>query len=129
MHGRRWIAIGSALLALTLMSAACGGDGDSDSGGSTGSSGSTGSTGSGGSVAISIKNFAFDPSALTVTSGPTDITITNNDTATHTFTLDDGSVDESIQAGEMKTVTVDISATAGFHCSIHTTMAGTLTVT
>jgi hypothetical protein len=33
MHGRRWIAIGSALLALTLMSAACGGGGDEGGGG------------------------------------------------------------------------------------------------
>jgi len=127
MHGRRWIVMGSALLALTLTGAACGGS--DDGGGSTGSSGNTGSTGSGGSAAISIKDSAFAPNALTVSSGTTDITITNNDTATHTFTLDDGSVDVSIPAGQTKAVTVEISATAGFHCSIHTTMTGTLTVT
>jgi plastocyanin len=122
-----------AVLALALITAACSksdnGGASTGTTGSTGSTGGTGSTGSTGSTAsISIKNFAFDPNALTVSSGSTDITITNNDTVTHTFTLDDGSANVSIPAGTTKTVTVDITQTTGWHCSIHKTMTGTLTV-
>ena len=119
-----------AVLALALITAACSkSDNGGTSTGSTGTTGSTGSTGSSGSTAsISIKNFAFNPNTLTVSSGSTDITITNNDTVTHTFTLDDGSVNESIPAGTTKTVTVDITQTTAWHCSIHKTMTGTLTV-
>ena len=76
---------------------------------------------------MTIAGFAFDPSTVTV-SGPTDITITNDDSATHTFTLDDGSVDETIEPGATVTVTVDVAATTGFHCNIHPQMTGTIEV-
>jgi plastocyanin len=56
------------------------------------------------------------------------VTITNNDSATHTFTLDDGSVDETIAGGERVTVTVDVSETTGWVCSIHPGMTGTVEV-
>ena len=75
-----------------------------------------------------IADLAFEPSTLTVASGSTTITVTNSDTVTHTFTLDDGSVDETIDPGQSVEVTVNITATTGFHCSIHTTMTGTLQV-
>jgi len=124
-----------AVLSLALITAACsksnnGGasTGSTGSSGSTGSTGSTGSAGGSGSASISIKNFAFNPNALTVSSGSTDITIINNDTHLHTFTLDDGSVNVSIPPGQTKTVTVDITQTTGWHCTIHPTMTGTLTV-
>jgi plastocyanin len=115
------------LAALTLLAAACSSDGDG--GGSTGATtGTTGSTtGTSGGSAITIQGFAFDPTALTV-SGETTITITNNDQTTHTFTLDDGSVDQEIPAGETVEVTVNVSASTGFHCKIHPSMTGTLEV-
>jgi plastocyanin len=79
-------------------------------------------------AAIGIADFAFEPSTLSVASGTTDITITNSDTADHTFTLDDGSVDQAVAAGETATVSVSITASTGFHCEIHPQMTGTLNV-
>jgi plastocyanin len=81
-----------------------------------------------GSAAIGIADFAFEPTTLTVAAGSIDITITNADSAEHTFTLDDGSVDEPIAPGQETTVTVDLSASIGFHCEIHPAMTGTIQV-
>jgi plastocyanin len=56
------------------------------------------------------------------------VTITNEDSTTHTFTLDDGSVDETVEPGATETVTVDVSASTGFHCNIHPQMTGQIEV-
>ena len=123
----------TAALVLTLAFVACGGgDGDaSDSTGPTVSTGgttaSTGATSDGGGTTITISGFAFDPSNVEV-SGPTTIAVTNEDGATHTFTTDDGSVDEEIGGGQTVEVQVDVTSDTGFHCTIHPTMTGTLTV-
>jgi plastocyanin len=76
--------------------------------------------------AIGIADLAFEPTTLTVASGTTTITVTNSDTVTHTFTLDDNSVDETIEPGQSVDVTVDVTASTGFHCEIHPQMTGTL---
>jgi plastocyanin len=119
MRGTRWTRPVAGLFAIALVLAACGGDDDGGGGGTTG--------GGGGGTAITIEGFAFSPSTVQV-SGETTLTITNNDTATHTFTLDDESVDQEIAAGESADVTVDPAETTGFHCEIHPQMTGTLEV-
>jgi plastocyanin len=112
-----------------LVLAAC--SGDDDGGEATGSgttdeaTGATGGAGDG--TAVTIEGFAFDPASIEV-SGETTLTITNNDTAAHTFTLDDDSVDEEIGAGESVDVTVSVSETTGFHCRFHPQMTGSLEV-
>jgi plastocyanin len=121
MRARRWLV--AVVAGAGLLAAACGGGND----------GSTAPTSGGGAVVpgtakIGIADLAFEPSTLTVASGETTITVTNSDTVTHTFTLDDGSVDETIDPGQSVDVTVDITETTGFHCSIHTSMTGTLQV-
>jgi plastocyanin len=114
-------AIVAVILILAMVTASCGGDdGNGDDGG--------GDEGSGGAASITIADLAFDPSTLTVPSGATEIEITNDDEAEHTFTLDDDSVDQDLAPGESATVTVDISSTTGFHCAIHPEMTGTLEV-
>jgi plastocyanin len=121
----------AAAIAVALVLAACGGDDDGDgetTGGATG--GATGATeggATGGGTAITIEGFAFDPGTIQV-SGETTLTITNNDSAAHTFTLDDGSLDEEIAGGESVEVTVNPSETTGFHCEFHPQMTGTLEV-
>ena len=92
-----------------------------------GATGSTETGCGGGGTTITIAGFAFDPDTITV-SGPTEVTVTNEDSATHTFTLDDGSVDETIEPGATETVTVDVSASTGFHCNIHPQMTGQIEV-
>jgi plastocyanin len=80
-------------------------------------------------VGIGITGTRFDPASLDVPAGPTTIVIANNDPFTHTFTLDDGSVDRQILSGATVRVVVDLTRTTGFHCRIHpTSMTGTLHV-
>jgi plastocyanin len=111
---RSWIALLGGVI--MLASAACGGD--------EGGGGSTG----GGEADLVASGTAFDPTSVTVASGGDSITISNEDGFDHTFTLDDGSVDETLPAGQTVTVDVDISADTPFHCTIHPQMTGTLTV-
>lgn len=88
---------------------------------------------SGGSAApdaISIKNFMFSPMTLTVSPGAK-ITVTNEDSATHTLTA---TGDKAFDTGEVdpgKTVTFTAPSKAGTYsylCDIHQYMTGTLVV-
>jgi plastocyanin len=130
MTKARWVRLVAGLFVLSLVVAAC--SSDDDGGGTTGTTGgATGTTAetgsSGGGTTITIAGFAFDPDTITV-SGPTEVTLTNEDSTTHTFTLDDGSVDETVEPGATETVTVDVSASTGFHCNIHPQMTGQIEV-
>jgi plastocyanin len=130
MTKARWVRLVAGLFVLSLVVAAC--SSDDDGGGTTdttgGATGTTAETGSGGGgITITIAGFAFDPDTITV-SGPTEVTVTNDDSTTHTFTLDDGSVDQTVEPGATETVTVDVSASTGFHCNIHPQMTGQIEV-
>jgi plastocyanin len=130
MTKAKWVRLVAGLFVLSLVVAACSSDDDgggttATTGGATGSTAATG--GGGGGTTITIAGFAFDPDTITV-SGPTEVTITNNDSTTHTFTLNDGSVDQTMDPGATETVTVDVSASTGFHCNIHPQMTGQIEV-
>jgi plastocyanin len=76
---------------------------------------------------ITIANFTFSPTP--VKAGST-VTVTNNDTPTHTVTADNGSFNVTIPAGKTATFTAPSKpGTYKFHCNIHHTMHGILTVT
>ena len=114
---------------VALTAAAC--SKSNDAGGSASASASASastSTGGSGAATLTVKDFAFDPSSLSVPSGQTTITITNEGAVTHNFSLDDGSVSQDIAPGTTETVTVNITADAPFHCAIHSSMTGTLKV-
>ena len=100
---------------------------------STSSASSSGGAASSGNVAvaaptITIKNFGY------TVSGPAPagsmIKVTNNDAEAHTVTADSGKAfDVTIQPG--KTASFSAPATAGtykFHCTFHSNMHGSLTV-
>ena len=83
-------------------------------------------------AAITIKGFAFSPAALTVDKG-TVVTISNNDSATHTFTsganrTKDGTFDQQISGSTDGTVTFNTVGTFEYFCQIHASMKGTVTV-
>jgi plastocyanin len=62
-----------------------------------------------------------------VSSGTTTITVVNDGSVEHNFSLDDGTVSQDVEPGETTTVTVDVSADAGFYCKYHPSqMTGTL---
>ena len=131
MTKAKWVRLAAGLFVLSLVVAACssddnGGGTTATTGGATGTTAATGGGGGGGTT-ITIAGFAFDPDTITL-SGPTEVTVTNEDSATHTFTLDDGSVDETVEPGATVTVTVDVSAATGFHCNIHPQMTGQIEV-
>jgi plastocyanin len=130
MRSTTWVRLVAVLFSLSLILAACGGDDDEGNGGATGATngGATGETaGGGGENEIVIQGFTFQPSTITV-SGPTDVTVTNEDSTPHTFTLDDESVDLELAGGESGSATIDVSDSTGFFCRIHPNMTGTVDV-
>lgn len=134
MQGTRWTTLIAGLFTMALVLAACGGDDGGNDGGTTGATGATtgatgatSETGAGGAKEIFIQDFRFQPGTLEI-SGPTEVTITNNDTAPHTFTLDDKSIDEELEGGATITVTLDLSESTGYFCVLHPDMTGTIEV-
>jgi plastocyanin len=109
-------------LSLVLLLAACGSSSDGGGGGG-------GGDGGGGGLTLTIKGFAFQPNTLSAPGGQqSTVTITNEDSVTHNFTLDDGGVSRDVPAGQTVEVTVPFpaSGSAGFHCKFHPSMTGTL---
>ena len=120
MNARRLSVMFAAVIALMLVGAAC----SSDDGGSSGDGGAAAAD-----MTVTVKDFEFDPSTIDVSSGETTIEITNTGAVEHSFTLDDDSVSQDIEPGESQTVTVNLTATTGFHCKYHPDqMTGTLQV-
>jgi plastocyanin len=78
--------------------------------------------------AVSIANFSFQPAAITISVGTT-ITWTNTDSAVHTVTADDGSfTSDRLGSGATFSQTFATAGTFAYHCSIHASMKGTVTV-
>ena len=125
------------LLACTaLVAAGCGGDEEEDpapaGGGATTQedSGSGAAESSDGAVAISMKNFQYDPKAATVKVGQT-VTWTNDDSAPHNAVDEKTSAfkSELFNKGETYEFTAEKAGKIAYVCTIHPGMEGTLTVT
>jgi len=129
---RRLLAI---VFALVLLGAACGSDDDStaaSSGGDDttadyGGGSDTGSEAEAGEYVVTAKDFAFGPDTVELEAGET-VTVKNDDGAAHTWTADDGGFDEQLPAGGEVTHTFDEAGTFSYHCEIHPSMTGTITV-
>ena len=137
----------AAAVALTLVVAGCGGDDDDgatdevegteDVGGSDAGatddtaaddSGDDAAGGGGGEAEVTIANFAFSPDEITVAEGGT-VTVTNEDSASHTFTSEDGNFDLPLDGSASGSVTLTVGpGSYDFLCTIHPSMTGTLTV-
>lgn len=138
--------VGTSLLLAALLSAVAG---CASGGGSPGPASGAGSTpsagmpmassattpataqGTPGSVApaITIKDFAYG-NPITVSPGAT-VTVTNQDSADHTVTADQGPAFEAKVKGGGGAATFTAPAQPGtyaFHCAYHPNMHGTLTV-
>jgi plastocyanin len=115
-----------ALLSLPL--AACGGGGGGGGSSSTTSSGSSAS-GATSSNAVKIDNFKFTPPTVTVTHG-TRVTVTNDDSTTHTATADNGNSFDTgdVDPGSSKNFTVTKPGRYAYHCTIHPFMHGAVVV-
>lgn len=113
-------------IALALVAAvalvACGG-GESaapppDTGGATGDT-----------VAVTIKDFSFEPSTVKVKVGQ-EVVFTNEDGVVHTATADEGAFDSGdLEKGKSFTFTADKPGTFSYFCTPHQYMKGTIEVT
>ena len=66
---------------------------------------------------MSIASFSFQPASLTVSVGTT-VTWTNNDSASHTVTADDGSFKSgTLGKGETFSQTFATAGTFAYHCA------------
>lgn len=76
---------------------------------------------------IVIKDFAFNPSSITVKIGDT-VTFTNDDSVTHTVAGDGGIDSRDLATGESYKETFNTAGTFNYHCTIHPTMKGMVVV-
>ena len=127
MMRRLTYALFIAATAITL--AACSGSSGSAAPTAAASqAGSPAAPAGGGTGAVDIKNFAFNPATTSVSAG-SKVTWTNSDTTAHTVTFDDGSADSGdLAAGATFDHTFASAGTFAYHCAIHSSMKGTVTV-
>lgn len=116
------LAVVLAHLVLAPLVVACG---DDDTGADQGATSGGGAP----PASVTVSDFDFDPTELTVGAGAT-IEIDNRGDAAHTLTADDESFDSgSIAGGESTSITApEGSGDYGFFCEFHPFMKGTLTV-
>lgn len=77
---------------------------------------------------VSIANFAFSPTTLTIATG-TKVTWTNHDTVTHTVTADQGAFDSGpLSPGNSFSFPFTKAGTYSYHCNIHHSMMATIVV-
>lgn len=89
----------------------------------------TNSPAGGGPNSIAIVDDNYNPGSLTVKAGTT-VTWTNTGSHTHTATADDSSWDSSfLNSGATFSHTFATTGTFAFHCNVHSSMHGTITVT
>lgn len=135
----RFVALAVALLGLTALGlAACGDNGDDVGAGDTsttagsgraddgyGGSGDSGDTTEGTTVVA--KDFSL--TSITVAPGA-DVKVDNQGSASHTVTADDGDFDSgTVSGGSSGSFTAPSDpGEYAFHCEIHSSMTGTLTV-
>jgi plastocyanin len=80
-------------------------------------------------AAVTIQNFAFSPASVTVPTGTT-VTWTNRDSAPHQVGSDTGAFQGgALGTGASYSFTFTTPGTFPYHCVIHPSMHGTVTVT
>jgi plastocyanin len=125
---RHVAAAGILLMALT-QGACTGGSGTAApatpaAGSPTAAASSGGATG----TSVTIKDFAFEPTSITIAPGST-VTWTNQDTVGHTATADDGAFDSrTMGSGATFSETFSSPGTYQYHCTIHPAMKATIVV-
>jgi len=129
----RKVLTGFVVIVTTLGLAACG---DDDDGGaaatSAGASATTAAVGGeqSNTITITVSGNAFDPNTVSATAGKVVFNVTNQDSVKHTFTIDGTDVDIALDPNGSGSAEAELApGTYPWHCKIHTSMTGTLTVT
>ena len=123
MRNLRTILIGVVLASLVVL-AGC--SAPAAPSGSTGGTGTGGTTGGTSAVAVSLQNFAFNPSDIQVAVGGT-VTFTNNDSVTHNIS-GDGWASGPMAQGATFSQTFPTAGTFPIKCTIHPSMTANVTV-
>jgi plastocyanin len=122
------LAFPSLALAALLAVGACSSGSSAAPGGASAAPPSTAGSPAAAAAAVAIKDFAFNPGTIQAKVGQ-NITWTNQDSTAHTVTLDDKSVDSgNVQPNANYSHAFTQAGTFTYHCSIHPTMKGTVTV-
>ncbi len=129
-HRNRRFSQTAVLLVLTIALVACGGSSTATSIEQTGGDPTTPTAGGPADTAtVSIDNFLFTPSDLTVAVGAT-VTWRNVQSVDHTVTGDAAEFDSAQLPQDAEfSQTFDAAGTFSYHCEIHPNMTGTVTVT
>ena len=134
MHRRGW-AIAALVLATLFVATACSSSSSTSSAGGGSSSQSVPPTDVSGksSTTMSAENFFFTPATLAGTAGQKlTITLTNDGSVPHNFSISDQNIDVTLQPGDQKDIQVAFpqSGSVQFFCSFHQSsgMVGTLEV-
>jgi plastocyanin len=116
---------------LTVAVAVAGCDSGSDSGSGSAPAGTPQPAPSGSAPAaanaVDIKNFAFNPAAVTVTPGAA-VTWTFDDSTDHQVVADDNSFSSQAMGSGTFSHTFATAGTVPYHCSIHPFMKASVTV-
>jgi plastocyanin len=140
MRRRGGMVIGVLVGVLALGAAGCGGD---DNGGgsasettaapeTTSAPETTAGGGTENEIQLTASGFAWDKTELEMTAGSeVKVEVTNDDSAPHSFTFEEASVDETVDGGEdaSATFTAPAAGEYPFRCKFHASMTGTVTVT
>ncbi len=122
MIHRRLVAV---VVAAALAFAACSSGGGGSSAGTTSCIPPAGTTGG---VAVSIKDFAFEPSAIVAKVGQA-VTFTNTGFESHNATLDAGGCGTpTLETGQVGQLVFAAAGVYPFHCTVHAQMTGSITV-
>ena len=129
MNRKRLHRLVAVLIVTVGLLAACGDDTTATTAAATTTSATTApATTVPGGATISVSNFKFEPADVEITVGQT-VTFSFVG-GTHTATADDGSWSSGEKsAGGNFEVSFDQPGTYAFHCEIHASMQGTITVT
>jgi plastocyanin len=126
----RQVLRGVATLGVAITLAACSGTSPGPGGGATaGAAPCTDSTGPT-IVSAAVKGNTWTPSTVTAKVGDV-ITWTNDDGVAHGVALDDGSCAMSGTipgGGGARSLIFSVAGSFPFHCSVHSTMKGTITI-
>jgi plastocyanin len=77
---------------------------------------------------VVIQNFSFNPAQITVKRG-TKVTWINKDSTKHTATANNGAFDSGVlRPGQSYSHTFKTTGKKGYHCEIHPSMMGSVTV-
>ncbi len=119
---KRTLFVSTILLIGILILTACGG------GSSGGQNSQPAGQSGGGTQEVKIVNFAFTPATLSVKVGTT-VKWTNQDSAAHTVTADDGSFDSGqMSQNQTFSFTFSKAGTFSYKCSNHPNMLGKVIV-